>query len=313
MENHNERPKLTFEKYIWRINNFSKLKYELHNSDSFILDGFPWYMVSCPVGGILGIYLHVDKNSANLPKDWKRTENISLALINQVNDQKTIRKGSEYEFSADVPFSQYFMFLNDFNEPSSGFIVNDTCMIEAGIFVIKNVYENELYHTILTIDRNADTKNPLFHAMFMRSFTNIDRNYVPLLEEVCLQYPYLLVSQENRSCKFTEWAFTALGRLLYFLETKQVKDMDNETCNYHKKIWDEVKIFGFDLSWIESEFKSASNLKNCTENTADIRKVKAIVDDLEIRTKKLKAVMIETQTELEMVKRNLVKAETIRI
>ncbi|XP_022642050.1 MATH domain and coiled-coil domain-containing protein At3g58360-like [Vigna radiata var. radiata] len=271
MENYKERPKLIFEKYTWRINNFSKLKCEEHYSESFILNGFPWYMVSCLVGGILGIYLEADKNCAYLPKDWKRTENISLALINQVNDQKTIRKGSECEFSTDDPFSKYFMFFNGLDEPSSGFIVNDTCIIEAGIFLIKNVYENELYHTPRMFDKNANPKNPLFHEMFMRSFTNINLNYVPLLEKV--------------------------------------KDMDNEACNYYKKIWDEVKIFGFDLSWIESEFKSASNLKSYMENAAKVRKAKVIMNDLETRTEKLKEAVIETETELEMAKRDFERAK----
>ncbi|WVZ16900.1 hypothetical protein V8G54_009882 [Vigna mungo] len=205
----------------------------------------------------------------------------------------------EFEFSADVLRSKSFVFYDDFN---SGFIVNDTLMIEVGIFVIKNVYENEQYWTVRKIDKNPDTKNPLFHEMFMRSFANIDLNYVPLLEKVCLQYPYFLVSQEKRSRKFTECAFTVLGLVLYFLNTKQVKDMDDEACDHLKKLWEEVKIFGFDLSWLESDVKSALNLKNYTQKMANLRKAKERVDDLEIRTKKL-------QTELERAKKDLVKAE----
>ncbi|XP_014515408.1 MATH domain and coiled-coil domain-containing protein At3g58250-like [Vigna radiata var. radiata] len=306
MENDNKRPKLTFEKYTWRINNFSKLKNQRHHSDNFILDGFSWYMVKIPVGRcFFKIYLEADENRANLPEDWKRTENISLA----VNDQKTIRQGLECEFNADVTCSKHFVFLNDINEPSSGFIVNDACMIEVGIFVIKNVYENEQYWTGREIDKDLHTEYPLFHEMFMRSFANIDLNYVPLLENICLLYPYLLVSQEKRSCKFTEWAFTALGRLLYFLNTKQVKDMDDEACDHLKKLWDEVKIFGFDLSWLESDVKSALNLKNYTDKIANVRKAKERVDDLEIRTQKLKAEVIERETEFERAKTDLVKAE----
>ncbi|XP_014516180.1 MATH domain and coiled-coil domain-containing protein At3g58220 [Vigna radiata var. radiata] len=292
MENDNQRPKLTFEKYTWRINRFSYFKRRLYSSDKFILDGFPWYLISFPVRGPLEIYLQAHhKSCADLPEDWKRTVNVSFALINQVNDQKTIRKGMEFEFSADFLRSKSFVFYNDFNH-SSGFIVNDTCMIEVGIFVMKNVYENEQYRTV---HKNPDTENPLFHEMFMTSFANIDLNYVPLLEKVCLQYPYLLVSQEKRSCQFTEWAFIALGRVLYFLNTKKVKDMNDEACIHLKKLWDEVKIFGFDLSWLEFDVKSAINLKNYREKTANVRKAKAAV--------------IEREIELERVKRDLVKAE----
>jgi len=41
-------------------------------------------------------YLDADKDCANLPQGWKKTANLNLALINQINDRMTIRKGIFY-------------------------------------------------------------------------------------------------------------------------------------------------------------------------------------------------------------------------
>lgn len=57
----------------------------------------------------------------------------------------------------------------------------------------------------------------------------------------------LLVSQEKRSGKYTEMAFSGLARLLYFLRTKHVKHVNHETSYHLEQLWDEAKSFGFDL------------------------------------------------------------------
>jgi len=82
--------------------------------------------------------------------------------------------------------------------------------------------EDEEYQPIGKIQNN---NNPLFHEMFRSSFGNIEQSFVSILEQVCLQHPSLVESQEKRSSRFTEWAFTALGRVLPFLSTKKMNDM----------------------------------------------------------------------------------------
>ncbi|XP_027908181.1 MATH domain and coiled-coil domain-containing protein At2g01790-like isoform X1 [Vigna unguiculata] len=265
MENNNRRPKLMFEKYTWKINHFSKLNPEEELlSDKFRLNDFTWYIVICPPGDIhdyLQIYLEADKDCANLPKDWKKIANFNLTLINQVNDRWSVRKGFEFEFSADDYYDgrSNFLSFREFNKPGSGFIVNDTCVVEAGIFVTKYVYVNDEYQSVFKIDDNPpkDNDNSSFHEMFIHSFKNIEQTLIPRLERVCLYVPSLVVSQEKRSFRFTEWAFTTLGQILHFMGTKKLKDMDDEACNHLQILWDTVNTFGFDLSWLEDDVEDA--------------------------------------------------------
>jgi len=214
--------------------------------------------------------------------------------------------GYEFEFSSNVSYWALdgTLTFNDLYKPSCGFIVNDTVMIEVEIFTTKYVYENEEYQPVCKIDDNHN--NPLLHKMFTSSFENIEQTFIPLIEEVCLQHPSLILSQEKRSIRFSEWAFTALGRVLYFLKTKKVKDMNDEACNHLQILWDELKTCGFDLTWLEVHVESALNAKRSKENVDWIRKN---VSDLKLRTEKLKAKWIRREKELGMAIMKLKKAE----
>ncbi|XP_027905963.1 uncharacterized protein LOC114165574 [Vigna unguiculata] len=142
------------------------------------------------------------------------------------------------------------------------------------------------------------------------SFKFMEQNFVPVLEDVCLQVPSLVVSQEKRSWRFTHWAFTALGRVLHFLNTKKMEDMDEEACNHLQSLWDEVNAFGFDLTWLEFHVEYALEMKSYKENDAmDVKKVKENIDALEIETNWLRKVVISKEKELEMAGRNLMKEE----
>ncbi|XP_068478986.1 MATH domain and coiled-coil domain-containing protein At3g58250-like isoform X2 [Phaseolus vulgaris] len=315
MGNNKKRLKLMFEKYTWNITNFSKVfSFQLF-SDKFILDGQTWQIVITPIGSMddyIDIYLEADKDCANVPEGWKKAANFSFAVTDQVNDKMTIRKGFEFEYSAnDYSWGiDDFLPLQELKNPGSGFIVNDTCVIEAGIFFTKYVDENSEYQPVCKIDDNPtrDRNNPLFHKMFRSSYENVDQKFVPLLVEACLQHPSLVVSQEKRSCRFTEWAFSALGRVLHFLKTKTVKDIDDEACNHLQILWDELKTFGFDLTWLEFYVESALGAKDYMENIDEMRKN---VSALKIETEKLKARLIERETKLEMSSKELMKAEKI--
>jgi len=215
--------------------------------------------------------------------------------------------GFEFEFSAYDKCEA----LEIWSFRCSGYTVDDTCVIEAGIFVTKYVNECEEYEPICKIDENPvkHNKNPLFHKMFCNSFKNVDPAFLPLLEKVCLLHPSLVESQEKRSCRFTEWAFTAMGRVLHFLITKKEKDMDDEACDHLQRLWDEVKVFEFDLDWLESDVAEALDLRYYMQKAAKVKKAKEDVDALEIETKRLKLALIERETELECAKKDLVKAK----
>jgi len=145
-----------------------------------------------------------------------------------------------------------------------------------------------LYASLMT--SLTRTKHILY---FVSTFGKIEPNFVPLLEEACLEHPSLVASQENRSCRFSEWAFTALGGVLHFLKTKKVKDMDDEAYNHLQILWDELQTFGFDLSWLEFYVESVLNYMH------DVDELRKNETALKFEIEKLKAILTERETTLE--------------
>ncbi|MED6185463.1 hypothetical protein PIB30_057296 [Stylosanthes scabra] len=73
--------------------------------------------------------------------------------------------------------------------------------------------------------------------------------FVQLLEEVCLAYRTPLENHEIKnkwSQTFREWSFMALGRVLHFVKTNSVEDMNDDACKELQILWEELKVFGLD-------------------------------------------------------------------
>ena len=60
--------------------------------------------------------------------------------------------------------------------------------------------------------------NSIGNLMDFIGLGKIERDFVPLVEEVCSQHPSLIEYQQNRTLRFTEWAFTALGE--FFISSR---------------------------------------------------------------------------------------------
>ncbi|KAL1331739.1 hypothetical protein AAHE18_12G208500 [Arachis hypogaea] len=142
-----------------------------------------------------------------------------------------------------------------------------------------------------------------------RGLGKIEKSFVPLLEEVCAMHPLVIECQKKRSQRFSEWAFTALGRVLHFLKTKKVRDMDEEASSHLQILSEELKTFRFDLTWLEPHVQSALSMKNYMERSAEVKIVKENVAALEMEMKKLKAMVADVEVDLEMARRELVKVE----
>ncbi|VFQ95297.1 unnamed protein product [Cuscuta campestris] len=88
-------------KFTWRIENFSKLDAKKLFSVAFIVNDYQWRLSLYPKGNNadrhLSLYLGVVHSSA-LPDDWSIKAKFSLALINQIDRNKTIKKGLECMF-----------------------------------------------------------------------------------------------------------------------------------------------------------------------------------------------------------------------
>ncbi|GMI70096.1 ubiquitin-specific protease 12 [Hibiscus trionum] len=128
-------------RFTWTIENFSRLNTKKLYSDIFFIGGYKWRILIFPKGNNvdhLSIYLDV-ADSATLPYGWSRYAQFSLAVCNQVHNKYTIRKDTQHQFNAresDWGFTS-FMPLGELYDPSRGFLVNDTCIVEADIAVRK--------------------------------------------------------------------------------------------------------------------------------------------------------------------------------
>ncbi|XP_034693537.1 ubiquitin carboxyl-terminal hydrolase 12 isoform X3 [Vitis riparia] len=128
-------------RFTWTIENFSRLNTKKHYSEIFVVGGFKWRVLIFPKGNNvdhLSMYLDV-ADSATLPYGWSRYAQFSLSVVNQIHNKYSIRKDTQHQFNAresDWGFTS-FMPLSDLYDPGRGYLVNDTCIIEAEVAVRK--------------------------------------------------------------------------------------------------------------------------------------------------------------------------------
>ncbi|KAG4127183.1 hypothetical protein ERO13_D10G202000v2 [Gossypium hirsutum] len=128
-------------RFTWTIENFSRLNTKKLYSDIFFVGGYKWRILIFPKGNNvdhLSMYLDV-ADSATLPYGWSRYAQFSLAVCNQIHNKYTIRKDTQHQFNvreSDWGFTS-FMPLGELYDPSRGFLVNDTCVVEADVAVRK--------------------------------------------------------------------------------------------------------------------------------------------------------------------------------
>jgi hypothetical protein len=136
--------------------------------------------------------------------------------------------------------------------------------------------------------------------MDFKGLGQIEKTFIPLLEEVCTQHPSLIGCQQKRSRQFREWAFTALGRVLYFLKTRKARDMNDLACKDLQILWEELQPFGFDLAWLEPCVQSALEMKNYLEKVKGLDKLKDNVVSLQLEMQRLKSKMAIVEANLDI-------------
>ncbi|KAL6518676.1 ubiquitin carboxyl-terminal hydrolase 13 [Orobanche hederae] len=128
-------------KFSWTIEIFSRLSTKKLYSEVFDLGEYKWRILIFPKGNnadYLSMYLDV-ADSGTLPYGWSRYAHFSLAVVNQVHNKYSVRKETQHQFNArenDWGFTS-FMPLAELYDPSRGYIVNDTCVIEAEVAVFR--------------------------------------------------------------------------------------------------------------------------------------------------------------------------------
>ncbi|XP_069147745.1 ubiquitin C-terminal hydrolase 13-like isoform X11 [Solanum lycopersicum] len=130
-------------RFTWKIDNFSRLNVKKLYSDPFVVGGYKWRILIFPKGNnvdYLSMYLDV-ADSANLPYGWSRYAQFNLSIVNQIHNKYSIRKETQHQFNAresDWGFTS-FMPLGELYDPNKGYLVDDTCVVDAEVAVRKIV------------------------------------------------------------------------------------------------------------------------------------------------------------------------------
>ncbi|WJX84974.1 hypothetical protein P8452_67490 [Trifolium repens] len=272
-----------FEKFTWKIENFSRLNAEKIYSEPFILCGYPsgteagreLKISLCRKGNKnnLSIYLEAVK-TANMSEGWRRDVEYKLVVFNQLETYRTFTKGVFY-FPYFLCWGyDSFMNFTWLCNPENGFIVKDTCIVGAEVFVSKSSREKQVNKGVnLTVSP---------------------------------------VSIEPTKKVNAELWYAALGRVVNFLETNKVKDMMNDKTRKELQVlWDKLKTFKIDLTWLEPQVQAALGMKNYAEKALQVEKLKENMAVSELETERLKAKLAAAEVNLG-IERDLLKAKGIK-
>ncbi|KAI5425185.1 hypothetical protein KIW84_031116 [Lathyrus oleraceus] len=109
----------------------------------------------------------------------------------------------------------------------------------------------------------------------------------------------------------TEFMFAALGRVIYFLKTREVSDMDMKTCKEFQLLWDRLAKFKFDLTWLEPYVQAALGMRSVLEKAMEVEKLKESVVVLKLETERLTAKLVAAEENL-YYERDLLKANGVK-
>lgn len=344
---HQETRVEIFEKFTWKIDNFSHLNVENIRSEPFVLGGYPWRTLLYPRGNkvndSLSIYLEA-MQTANMSKGWSRDVKFKLLLFNQLNTNITITEESSNEFNAgEVTWGfKSFKSLAELHDPNMGFIVKDACIVGTEIFVCKSAHEKLINQvTNLTAIQTFGSQKSHMEVEALRpepdgKGTNLGtislvcneptkhtdaELFSPSIEELMdfcslgqreeilwSGHPSHSECQPKRSCKSTDLAFAALGRVIYFLKTLKMKDMNEQACKDLQILWEELEKFRFDLTWLEPDVQFALGVKSYVEKALEVEKLKENVVALELETERLKTKLVTAEVNL-CIERDFLKAK----
>ncbi|RYR70606.1 hypothetical protein HN51_023430 [Arachis hypogaea] len=261
MENHQTMSE-KFEKFTWTINNnFSVLvEFDKYQSISVAIDE----------NRFMDFILDV--------VDWIQRHN------GQVRFTEDTRRGS-----------CVFSWRTSLNPLELTF--NDNLIIVAEFFVKESPHHHKQLDDGTSNTIIDDSSKPCFQVYEDFENTN-EKGFVQLAEEACHKHPSVIECHKNKnhSSMFTKWGFIALGRVLHFLKTKKVKDMNDEGCKELQVLWKEVIAFGFDdLAWLEPHVKCALGMRNHKERTMHVKQMKENVAALEVDLKVAREELVKAQ------------------
>ncbi|KAI5425165.1 MATH domain and coiled-coil domain-containing protein At3g58210 [Lathyrus oleraceus] len=318
MDNHTQKS-INFEPLIWKIESFSEQNTKNLRSKSFRIGGYKWRILLHPLRKNVehfSLYLMV---ADSLPAyGWSRKAHFKLVLVNQTDDNKSVVKETHQKFNGGYrSWGSLFLNLSDFHDSKQGYLVNNTCIIEAHINVQASSHResskqedvneaSDESSTIGSFDSNETETSDLTlrDLLDLESLRDEEAVYVPLLEEACVWHPSLIRSQSKRTQRFKSWAFSSLGQVLHILKTSKVKDMNEEVSNNLRGLWEElVMASGFNLDWLKPYVESALSMEKHLERVLKVNELKGSIVDLETKMKKLRGELAEAEVEFEETKK----------
>ncbi|PNX99472.1 ubiquitin carboxyl-terminal hydrolase family protein, partial [Trifolium pratense] len=159
-------------RFTWRIDRFSqkKLKKKKVYSDVFEVGGSKWRLLIFPYGNnvdFLSVYLAV-ANSYSLPCDWSRHANFSMKVVNQYYYYLSKRKVMKHRFNereSDWGF-RYFIPFDELYNPSRGYLVNDTLVVEVEVTCSVDEKEDEDLYTYIKVVQDEDLAEQIGNYIF---------------------------------------------------------------------------------------------------------------------------------------------------
>ncbi|XP_050374093.1 uncharacterized protein LOC126791661 [Argentina anserina] len=128
-------------KHVWKINNFSSIKTDCHESKTFSHGNQQWKIQLYPKGKGSFMGTHVSlflalADPTSLPPGTKIYTEFTIRILDQLHQRHNYSKAN-FWFSASKPeWGWYkFMTLGFFNHASMGFLFNNTCSVEAEVTV----------------------------------------------------------------------------------------------------------------------------------------------------------------------------------
>jgi hypothetical protein len=149
-----------------------------------------------------------------------------------------------------------FMSLTELHNPEKGFLVKDACILGAEVYICNSSHEKKLNQPgklIEAIEMEVLGQKP--------EGTNVE-TISPVSKVGC---------DESAKQADAELVSAALGRVIYFLKTRKVKDMNDQACKELQILWDELEKFQFDLTWLEPQVQAALGMKNYVEKALDFK------------------------------------------
>ncbi|XP_031261659.1 MATH domain and coiled-coil domain-containing protein At3g58400-like [Pistacia vera] len=168
--------------YLFKIESFSllsKAPLPKYTSNQFDAEGYKWKLSLYPVGdkhndgeGFISIYLALVETSS-FSFGWDVNVVFNFFILNQLqNRYVTVREWTERRYHAmktEWGITK-FMDLETFHNPFKGYLIDDTCVFGAEVFVVRSTFKRECLSMV---------KEPAtcFHIWKVNNFSTLSDDY----------------------------------------------------------------------------------------------------------------------------------------